>query len=68
MKLELANKTQQQIADLLWEAKDRERVKDIIKVYGVDAIIVLHMMLAATFDKVDYVDLAEPVLERIKGL
>ena len=67
MELQLANKLQHHIADLMWKAKDREQVKDIIKVYGNDAIIVLEMMMAAYFDEVDATDLATPILERIKN-
>jgi hypothetical protein len=66
MELNLQNKLQHQIADLLWEAKDRERIKDIIKVYGVDAVIVLNMMLAAYYDEVDAIDLVEPILQKYR--
>jgi hypothetical protein len=66
MELNLQNKLHHQIADLLWEAKDRERIKDIVKVYGVDAVIVLNMMLAAYYDEVDAIDLVEPILQKYR--
>lgn len=67
MELQLANKLQHHIADLLWKAKDQTAVKDIIKVYGTDAVTVLNMMLAAYYDEVDATDLSQPILERIKN-
>lgn len=66
MELQLSNKLQHHIADLLWKANDRKVVKDILRIYGTDAVIVLNMMLAAYYDNVDATDLATPVLERIK--
>ncbi len=68
MHLQLANEAQHKIADLLWKAKNRAQVTSIIDVYGVDAIIVLNMMLASYYDEVDSVDIAGPELERIKNL
>jgi len=67
MELNLANKTQHHIADLLWKAQDKYRVKEIIAMYGVDAVIVLNMMLASYYDQFDGVDIAGPELERIKN-
>ena len=66
MKLQLANGLQHHIADLMWKAKDREEVKDLIVFYGIDAVIVLNMMLADYYDKVNDTDLAEEVINRIK--
>ena len=67
MELQLANKLQHHIADLMWKAKSRKRVKDIINVYGVDAEIVLTMMLAAHYDEMNDTDIAEEILERFKN-
>jgi len=67
MNLQLSNELQHHIADQLWVATDREKVKDIIAIYGIDAIIVLNMMLAEYYDQVDATDLAESILERIKN-
>jgi hypothetical protein len=68
MELQLANKLQHHIADLLWKAPDKNTVKAIISIYGVDAHIVFNMMMAAYYDEVDAVDIAGPELERIKNL
>lgn len=67
MELQLANKIQHHIADLLWEAKSTSEVKEIIGIYGKDAVVVFVMMLAAYYDNVDSVDLVQPILERIKN-
>jgi len=67
MRLELANEQQHYIADLLWVAKNKETVKSILQIYGVDAIIVLNMMLADYYDNVDATDLAEQVLEKYRN-
>jgi hypothetical protein len=66
MKLQLSNALQHHIADQLWEAKDRGTVKKILNFYGIDAVIVLNMMLAEYYDNVDATDLAEEVISRIK--
>lgn len=66
MELQLANAIQHHIADQLWEAKDKNKVKEILTFYGVDAVIVLNMMLAAYYDQVDATDLAEEVIARVK--
>jgi|688.fasta_scaffold08091_35 hypothetical protein len=67
MELQLANKVQHHIADLLWKAKNTSEVKEIIGTYGKDAVVVYNMMLAAYYDNVDSVDLVQPILERIKN-
>ena len=67
MELQLANKIQHHLADLLWEAKCTSEVKEIIGIYGKDAVVVFVMMLAAYYDNVDSVDLVQPILERIKN-
>ncbi len=67
MELQLANKVQHHIADLLWKAKNTSEVKEIIGTQGKDAVVVYNMMLAAYYDNVDSVDLVQPILERIKN-
>lgn len=67
MELQLANKLQHHIADLLWKAKTIPEVKEIITKYGNDAHVVFTMMMAAYFDEVMATDLAQPVIERIKN-
>ena len=66
MELQLANKVQHHIADLLWEAKSTSEVKEIIGTYGKDAVVVFIMMMAAYYDQVDATDLAEAVINQIK--
>ena len=66
MELQLANELQHHIADLLWEAKDTVEVKQIISIYGKDAHVVFHMMMAAHFDSHMEVDVANEILERFK--
>lgn len=66
MNLQLSNKLQHHIADQLWVAKDKEAVKSILQIYGIDAIIVLNMMLAEYYDKVDATDLSEQVLKKYR--
>lgn len=67
MEFQLKNQLQHHIADLLWKAKDTNAVKDIIKVYGKDAEVVFHMMMASYYDQLDHTDIAEQVLTRIKN-
>lgn len=67
MQLQLANKLQHHIADLLWNAKTTPEVKEIISKYGKDAVVVFNMMIAAYYDNVDTVDSVQPILERIKN-
>lgn len=65
MEIRFANQTQRNIADLMWEAESLEEVNKIIRVFGHDAVVVYHMITAATFDEVDDVDVAKNVLDRI---
>jgi hypothetical protein len=62
MELQLANKLQHEIASMMWEAKNQEVVNKIIKLYGHDALVVYHMMIAATFDQINDTDIAQEVL------
>ncbi len=66
MDIELSNKLQHHIADLMWKAKDIDAVQSIIKIYGKDAEIVLNMMLASTYDQVNSTDLAEKALQKFR--
>ena len=65
MELQLQNKHQVKIADLLWEAQDEASVNLILKTFGHDARVVYDMMIASTMDEVDDTDLAEQVLNKI---
>ena len=65
MELQLQNKHQVKIADLLWEAQDEASVNLILKTFGHDARVVYNMMIASTMDQVTDTDLAEHVLNKI---
>ena len=65
MELKLQNAEQHKIADLLWTAKTEEEVNSIVRKYGRDGRIVYEMMIAATFDNVQFTDLAQDVLKDI---
>ena len=67
MRIEFANEIQSHIADLMWTAESTEKIKDIIKVYGKDAEIVFHMIMAHYYDTIDDIDLAEEVLEKFRN-
>ena len=66
--MEIAFKTdlQHHIADLLWNAQTTEKVRDVIRVYGKEAEVVFHMIMAHYYDQVDAVDLAQEVIGRVK--
>jgi hypothetical protein len=66
MDIELSNKLQHHIADLLWKAEDADAVQSIIKIYGKDAEVVLHMMVAATYDDVNSTELAVKALQKFR--
>lgn len=65
MEIKFANENQVKIADLLWEAETKAEVDKIISVFGHDAIVVYTMIVAATFDQVNDVDIAKDFLDRI---
>jgi hypothetical protein len=67
MELQLSNKNQHRIADLMWKAQTTDEVQSIIKSNGKDAVIVFEMMLATFFDDQMETDMAEEILERIKN-
>jgi hypothetical protein len=65
MELQLQNRLQAQIADLLWEAQTLEEVDRIVRVFGHDARVVYNMMTAASFDNVTDTDLAKQALANL---
>lgn len=65
MELQLQNPAQHKIADLLWVAETQEEVNSILRVFGHDAQVVYHMMIAATFDEVDNTHEAQRVIQRL---
>lgn len=65
MELQLQNAAQHKIADLLWVAESQEEVNSILRVFGHDARVVYHMMVAATFDQVNDTPDADMVIQRL---
>ena len=65
MELQLQNKAQHKIADLLWVAQSQQEVDSILRVFGHDAHVVYNMMLAAVYDEVDEVHDAARVIRNI---
>ena len=65
MELQLSNKRQHEIADLMWEAQTNDEVNKLINQFGHDALVVYHMMVAATFDDTENTDLAMDTLSNI---
>lgn len=66
MEIQFATELQKHIADLLWEAQGKDGVEAVIKVYGKEAEVVFHMIMATYYDTVNKVDLAQEVIERVK--
>ena len=65
MELQLQNAAQHKIADLLWVAETQQEVNSILRVFGHDAYVVYHMMIAATFDDIENVQDAERVIKAL---
>lgn len=65
MKLVLNNQLQHKIADLLWDAPDQEAVDTILNLWGKDAQVVYHMMVAEFMDLVDETDLAVQIIRNL---
>ena len=51
MNLELKSQHQKILADILWEAEDLDQVQKILRLYGTEAEVVYHMMVAAHLDE-----------------
>ena len=66
MNIEFQSELQHQIASMLWKAQDYKQVKKIIQVYGKDAEVVFHMIMAHYFDSIMDTDLAEELIMRVK--
>jgi len=65
MELQLQNKAQHKIADLLWVAQSQQEVNSILRVFGHDAHVVYNMMVAATFDQITDTPDADRVIQRL---
>jgi hypothetical protein len=70
MEIQFKTVEQRRIADLLWACQSQEEVNVILRAFGLQAYIVKEMMIAATYDDVEDVALAQQVLKpyRLTGL
>ena len=70
MEIQFKTNEQKRIADLLWACQSQQEVNIVIRAFGVQAQIVKEMILAATYDQVEEVDLAQHFLKpyRLTGL
>ena len=70
MEIRFKTVEQRRIADLLWDCQSQEEVNVILRAFGLQAYIVKEMMIAATYDDVEDVALAQQVLKpyRLTGL
>ena len=56
---------QRQCADLLWQCQTKQQVDTIVELFGVDAVIVRELIVAATLDEIDDTAVAKVVLKDI---
>ena len=70
MEIQFKTNEQKRIADLLWACQSQQEVNIVIRAFGVQAQIVKEMMIAATYDDIEDVALAQQVLKpyRLTGL
>lgn len=66
MEIQFKTVRQSQIADLMWEAQTNDEVNKLIDQFGHDALVVYHMMVAATYDQVTDTDQAQEFIARVK--
>lgn len=66
MEIQFKTKLQSHIADLLWKTDSSDQVKRIYLVYGKEALVVHHMMIAHALDENNNTDLAMQVIRSIK--
>ncbi len=48
--IEFETEQQIEIAGMLWDAETEEDVNQILEAYGIEAVVVREMMVAATYD------------------
>ena len=58
-------KRQRHCADLLWQCQTDSQVTSLVELFGVDAIIVRELIVAATLDELDDTAVANVVLKDI---
>jgi hypothetical protein len=70
MEIQFRTSEQKRIADLMWECQTIEEVNVLLRAFGLEAYIVREMMIAATYDEVEDVALAQHYLKpyRLTGL
>jgi hypothetical protein len=70
MEIQFKTNEQKRIADLLWSCQSQAEVNVVLRVFGVQGYIVKEMILAATYDEVEDVALAQHYLKpfRLTGL
>ena len=70
MEIQFKTTEQKRIADLLWSCQTQQEVNVVLRIYGLQAYVVKEMMIAATYDDIEDVALAQQVLKpfRLTGL
>ena len=70
MEIQFRTNEQKRIADLLWSCQSQAEVNVVLRAFGVEGYIVKEMILAATYDEVEDVALAQHYLKpfRLTGL
>ena len=70
MEIQFKTTEQKRIADLLWSCQSQAEVNVVLRIYGLQSYVVKEMMIAATYDDIEDVALAQQVLKpyRLTGL
>ena len=63
MEIQFKTDEQKRIADLLWACQSQAEVNVVLRAFGLEAYIVKEMIIAATYDDVEDVALAQQVLK-----
>jgi hypothetical protein len=63
MEIQFRTAEQRRIADLMWACETNQEVNVLLRAFGVEAYVVREMLIAATFDDIVEVDLAEQLLK-----
>jgi len=63
MDIQFKTDEQRRIADLLWSCQSQVEVNVVLRAFGVQAYIVKEMILAAVYDDIDDVELAQHYLK-----
>jgi hypothetical protein len=70
MEIQFRTNEQKRIADLLWSCQSQAEVNVVLRAFGLQAYVVKEMIIAATYDDVTDVALAQQALKpyRLTGL